>query len=61
MQLTAPLSATDLGRVAADQGRLPRLRRSAPISNDKDSAVLEDDVYMRIAVPTELQGAPECI
>ena len=31
------------------------------ISNDKDSTVLEDDVYMRLADPTELQGAPECI
>jgi prepilin-type N-terminal cleavage/methylation domain-containing protein len=39
VQLTAPLSPTDIGRVA----------------------VLEDDVYTRTAVPTQLQGAPECI
>ncbi len=60
VQLTAPLSATDLGRVAVIKVGF-RAFPVRTISNDKDSAVLEDDVYTRVAVPTELQGAPECI
>ena len=60
VQLTAPLSATDLGRVALIKVGF-RAFANRPISNDKDSAVLENDVYTRTAVPTELQGAPECI
>jgi prepilin-type N-terminal cleavage/methylation domain-containing protein len=60
VQLTAPLSAADLKRVALIKVGF-RSFAMRPISNDKDSAVLEDDVYTRTAVPTELQGAPECI
>jgi prepilin-type N-terminal cleavage/methylation domain-containing protein len=60
VQLTAPLSATDIGRVALIKVGF-RAFAVRPISNDKDSAVLEDDVYTRTAVPTQLQGAPECI
>jgi prepilin-type N-terminal cleavage/methylation domain-containing protein len=60
VQLTAPLSATDLGRVAVIKVGF-RSFAFRPISNDKDSTVLEDDVYTRTAVPTQLQGAPECI
>jgi prepilin-type N-terminal cleavage/methylation domain-containing protein len=60
VQLTAPLSATDLGRVALIKVGF-RAFAVRPISNDKDSAVLENDVYTRTAVPTQLQGAPECI
>jgi prepilin-type N-terminal cleavage/methylation domain-containing protein len=55
-----PLSATDLKRVALIKVGF-RSFAMRPISNDKDSTVLEDDVYTRTAVPTELQGAPECI
>jgi hypothetical protein len=32
-----------------------------PIGNDNDSTVLENDIYTRTAVPTELQGQPECL
>jgi prepilin-type N-terminal cleavage/methylation domain-containing protein len=60
VQLSAPLSATDIKRVAEIKVGF-RSFALRPISNDKDSTVLEDDVYTRTAVPTELQGAPECI
>ena len=60
VQLTTPLSATDLGRVALIKIGF-RAFAFRPVSNDNDSTVLEDDVYMRTAVPTQLQGAPECI
>jgi hypothetical protein len=60
VQLTTPLSSTDLGRVALIKVGF-RSFAARPISNDKNSTVLEDDVYTRTAVPTQLQGAPECI
>jgi prepilin-type N-terminal cleavage/methylation domain-containing protein len=60
VQLTAPLSATDLGRVALIKVGF-RSFAERPISNDKDATVLEEDLYTRSAVPTQLQGAPECI
>src|SRR4051794_29149527 len=59
-QLTAPLSATDLGRVALIKVGF-RSFAARPITNDKNSTVLEEDIYTRSAVPTQLQGAPECI
>jgi prepilin-type N-terminal cleavage/methylation domain-containing protein len=59
-QLTAPLSATDLKRVALIKVGF-RAFAVRPISNDNDSAVLEDDVYVRVAVPTDIQDGPECI
>jgi prepilin-type N-terminal cleavage/methylation domain-containing protein len=58
-QLTTPLSATDLKRVALIKVGF-RAFAVRPISNDKDSAVLEDDVYVRVAVPTDIQDGPEC-
>jgi prepilin-type N-terminal cleavage/methylation domain-containing protein len=60
VQLSAPLSATDLKRVALIKVGF-RSFAVRPISNDKDSTTLEDDVYTRTAVPTQLQGAPECL
>jgi prepilin-type N-terminal cleavage/methylation domain-containing protein len=60
VQLTTPLSSTDLGRVALVKVGF-RSFAARPISNDKNSTVLEDDIYTRTAVPTQLQGAPECI
>jgi hypothetical protein len=60
VQLTAPLSATDLGRVALIRVGF-RSFAARPITNDKNSTVLEEDIYTRSAVPTQLQGAPECI
>ena len=58
--LQSPLSATDLKRVAVIKVGF-RSFAVRPISNDNDSTVLENDVYTRTAVPTELQGQPECI
>jgi prepilin-type N-terminal cleavage/methylation domain-containing protein len=60
VQLSSPLPATDLGRVALIKVGF-RSFAVRPIANDKNSTVLEDDVYTRTAVPTQLQGAPECI
>jgi prepilin-type N-terminal cleavage/methylation domain-containing protein len=60
VQLTAPLSATDVKRVAVIKVGF-RAFAVRPISNNNDSTVLENDVYTRTAVPTELQGQPECI
>jgi prepilin-type N-terminal cleavage/methylation domain-containing protein len=60
VQLSAPLSGADLKRVAVIKVGF-RSFADRPISNDSDSTVLEDDVYTRTAVPTELQGQPECI
>jgi prepilin-type N-terminal cleavage/methylation domain-containing protein len=58
--LSSPLSATDLKRVAVIKVGF-RAFAVRPISKDSDSTVLENDVYTRTAVPTELQGQPECI
>ena len=60
VQLTAPLSAADLERVALIKVGF-RSFAARPISNDKDSAVLEDDVYVRVAAPPTHTGSPECI
>jgi Tfp pilus assembly protein PilW len=60
VQLSAPLSATDVARVAVIKVGF-RAFAMRPISKDSDSTVLENDVYTRTAVPTELQGQPECI
>jgi prepilin-type N-terminal cleavage/methylation domain-containing protein len=59
-QLAAPLSATDLKRVALIKVGF-RAFAVRTILNDADSAVLEDDVYVRVAVPTDIQDGPECI
>jgi prepilin-type N-terminal cleavage/methylation domain-containing protein len=58
--LSSPLSATDLGRVALIKIGF-RAFAVRPIADAKDSSTIEDDVYVRVAVPTQLQGAPECI
>jgi prepilin-type N-terminal cleavage/methylation domain-containing protein len=60
VQLGTPLSAADLKRVAVIKVGF-RSFAARPISNDKDSTVLENDIYTRTAVPTELQGQPECL
>jgi len=60
VKLGTPLSSTDLGRVALVKVGF-RSFAARPLSNDKNSTVLENDVYTRTAVPTELQGTPECI
>jgi prepilin-type N-terminal cleavage/methylation domain-containing protein len=58
--LSSPLSGTDVKRVAVIKVGF-RAFAVRPISKDSDSTVLENDVYTRTAVPTELQGQPECI
>jgi prepilin-type N-terminal cleavage/methylation domain-containing protein len=60
VQMTAPLSAADLKQVVLIKVGF-RAFAVRPISNDNDSTTLEDDVYTRAAVPTELQGQPECL
>jgi type II secretory pathway pseudopilin PulG len=59
-KLTTPLSADTLGRVALIKIRF-RAFAPRPLDNDSNSVVLEDDVYVRVAVPAQLQGTPECI
>jgi prepilin-type N-terminal cleavage/methylation domain-containing protein len=60
VQLTSPLASSDLSRVALIKIGF-RTFADRPNSNDKDSAVLEDDVYVRVASPSDPTGGPECI
>jgi prepilin-type N-terminal cleavage/methylation domain-containing protein len=60
VQLTSPLSAANLTRVALIKVGF-RSFAARPVMNDKDSAVLEDDVYVRVASPGDPTGGPECI
>jgi len=60
VRLNSPLTAADLKRVAVIKVGF-RSFAFRPISSNNDSTVLENDVYTRTAVPTELQGQPECI
>ncbi|MBA3262580.1 MAG: prepilin-type N-terminal cleavage/methylation domain-containing protein [Thermoleophilaceae bacterium] len=54
------VSAADLKRVALIKVGF-RAFAARNLTNDADSAVLEDDVYVRVAVPTDIQGGPTCI
>jgi len=58
--LGAPLSAANLKRVAAIKIGFRSFADRA-ISNDENSTVLEDDVYVRVAVPTQNQGVVQCV
>ena len=58
--LSAPLSTDSVKRVAVIKIGF-RAFAMRPISKDSDSTVLQDQVYTRTAVPTELQGQPGCI
>jgi prepilin-type N-terminal cleavage/methylation domain-containing protein len=60
VQLSSPLSATDLPRVALIKVGF-RAFAVRQISNDKDSAVLENDVFVRVSVASDPQDGPECI
>jgi prepilin-type N-terminal cleavage/methylation domain-containing protein len=60
VQLPSPLNPTNLGRVAMIKIGF-RAYAERPIAEDKNSATIENDVYVRVAVPTQSQGAPECI
>jgi prepilin-type N-terminal cleavage/methylation domain-containing protein len=58
--LPAPLSAANLKRVALIELGF-RAFAARTVTNDKDSAVLEDDVYVRVAVPTDFENGPQCL
>jgi prepilin-type N-terminal cleavage/methylation domain-containing protein len=58
--LTAPLSAANLKRVALIKIGY-RAFAARTVNVDKDSAVLEDDVYVRVASPTDFQNGPQCL
>jgi len=60
VQLASPLTATNLPKVALIKIGF-RAFAVRPILNDKDSATLENDVYLRVAVPTNPEDGPECI
>jgi prepilin-type N-terminal cleavage/methylation domain-containing protein len=59
-QLVTPLSAADLGRVALIKVAF-RAFAARPIADNGDSTVLENDVFIRISDPTEVQEGPQCI
>jgi prepilin-type N-terminal cleavage/methylation domain-containing protein len=58
--LATPLSASSLTRVALIKVAF-RSFAARNVTNDKDSAVLEDDVYVRVATPTDFANGPQCI
>jgi hypothetical protein len=58
-QLGAPLIAANLRRVALIKIGF-RAFADRSLTNDKDSVVLEDDVYVRVATPTTPQDGPAC-
>jgi prepilin-type N-terminal cleavage/methylation domain-containing protein len=59
-QLQTPVSPSNLGRVALIKIAF-RTFAVRPISNDNDSTVLENDVYIRISDSSEAQETPQCI
>jgi prepilin-type N-terminal cleavage/methylation domain-containing protein len=58
--LPTPLSAANLTRVALIKVGF-RAFANRTLTNDKDSAVLEDDVYVRVVTATDFQNGPRCI
>ena len=58
--LGTPLSTENLGRVALIKVAF-RSFAARPIADDGDSTVLENDVFVRISDPTEVQEGPQCI
>ena len=58
--LSTPLSAASLSRVALIKVGF-RAFAARTVMNDKDSAVLEDDVYVRVLTATDFQNGPRCI
>jgi hypothetical protein len=58
--LSAPLSAGSLSRVAMIKVGL-RAFAARNLTNDKDAAVLENDVYVRVTTATDFQNGPRCI
>jgi len=58
--LGTPLTADNLGRVALIKIAF-RSFALRPIADDGDSTVLENDVFVRISDPTEVEEGPQCI
>jgi prepilin-type N-terminal cleavage/methylation domain-containing protein len=58
--LSAPLSAANLTRVALIKIGF-RAFADRTLTNDKDSAVIENDVYVRVITATDFQNGPRCI
>jgi hypothetical protein len=59
VQLPAPLSTTNLSRVAVIKIGF-RAFADRSLTNDKNSTVLEDDTYVRVANPTNPGDGPAC-
>jgi prepilin-type N-terminal cleavage/methylation domain-containing protein len=58
--LSAPLSTAGLSRVALIKVGF-RAFAARTVLNDKNSVVLEDDVYVRVTTATDFQNGPRCI
>jgi prepilin-type N-terminal cleavage/methylation domain-containing protein len=58
--MSAPLDAVELGQVAAIKVSFKSFAQR-PISDQGDSTELEDDVYVRLSDPTEVQDGPICV
>lgn len=58
--LGSPLSAANLKRVAAIKVGF-RSFAARSLSDDSNSTVLENDVYVRVAVPTQNEGGAQCV
>jgi prepilin-type N-terminal cleavage/methylation domain-containing protein len=59
-RLGTPLSTANLKRVAVIKVGF-RSFANRPVMNDKDSAVIEDDVYLRTITATDFQNGPQCL
>jgi prepilin-type N-terminal cleavage/methylation domain-containing protein len=59
-QLTTPLSAASLSRVALIKVGY-RSFAARTVMDDKNSAVLEDDVYVRVLTATDFNNGPRCV
>jgi len=58
--LPTPLSTANLSRVAVIKVGF-RAFAARTLTNDKDAAVLENDVYVRVTTATDFQNGPRCI
>jgi prepilin-type N-terminal cleavage/methylation domain-containing protein len=58
--LPTPLSTASLSRVALIKVGF-RAFAARTLTNDKDAAVLENDVYVRVTTATDFQNGPRCI
>jgi hypothetical protein len=59
-KLATPLSAASLKRVAVIEVGF-RSFAARPVMNDKDSATIQDNVYLRNITATDFQNGPSCL